>query len=45
MEIKNAATHTPGPWSYDSTWGLIMAGNNIEVAAIHAGESMHNKRA
>lgn len=29
--------HTPGPWQVDKTYGLIMAGNEIEIAACHAG--------
>jgi hypothetical protein len=29
--------HTKGPWTYDETYGLIMAGETIEVAACHAG--------
>lgn len=32
------AKHTEGPWHYDDTWGLIMAGKN-EVAACHAGRA------
>jgi len=28
--------HTPGPWTHDETWGLIMAGET-EIAACHSG--------
>jgi hypothetical protein len=28
--------HTPGPWTVDDTWGLIMA-KEAEIAACHAG--------
>ena len=33
MSVK----YTPGPWRHNETWGLIMAGNDVEVAACHAG--------
>ena len=29
--------HTPGPWTYDSTWSLINGPKKEEVAAIHSG--------
>ena len=29
--------HTPGPWRVDNTWGLIIAGENDEIAACHSG--------
>lgn len=28
--------HTPGPWKYDDTYGLIMA-KDVEIAACHSG--------
>jgi hypothetical protein len=28
--------HTPGPWKYDSTWGLIKHGKT-EICALHSG--------
>ena len=28
--------HTPGPWKYDSTWGLIKYGKT-EICALHSG--------
>ena len=29
-------THTPAPWKYDSTWGLIKYGKT-EICALHSG--------
>lgn len=34
--------HTPGPWSYDDTYGLIVAGS-VEIAACHAGRGADAK--
>ena len=31
-------SHTPGPWHYDSTWGLIKHGG-AEIAALHSGNA------
>lgn len=31
--------HTPGPWTHDETWGLILSRDGSEVAACHAGRS------
>ena len=28
--------HTPGPWKYDSTWGLIEYGKT-QICALHSG--------
>ena len=30
--------HTPGPWTVDETWMLIMGPGNVEIAAIHGGD-------
>jgi hypothetical protein len=30
------SAHTPGPWHYDTTWGLIKHGG-AEIAALHSG--------
>ncbi len=30
------SAHTPGPWHYDNTWGLIKHGG-AEIAALHSG--------
>jgi len=41
--------HTPGPWTIDETYALIvapshlMAGNDIEIAACHAGRGADAK--
>jgi hypothetical protein len=32
----NNATHTPGPWKHNETWGLITYGKQ-EIAALHSG--------
>jgi hypothetical protein len=36
MKTETKASHTPGPWHYDSVWNLITHGQN-EIAAIHSG--------
>jgi len=36
--------HTPTPWTFDEVWALIMGPDNVEVCAIHSGQSMHTKR-
>lgn len=35
--------YTPGPWNYNETYGLIMAGKEVEVAACHAGSGTDTK--
>jgi hypothetical protein len=35
--------HTPGPWTHDETWDLIMAAKGVEVAACHAGRGADSK--
>jgi hypothetical protein len=30
------ANHTPGPWKYNSTWGLIEYGKT-QICALHSG--------
>jgi hypothetical protein len=37
--------HTPGPWRYDDTWGLIVARGEVEVAACHGGGSRSEAQA
>lgn len=32
----NTTNHTPGPWKYDSTWGLIEYGKT-QICALHSG--------
>ena len=32
----NATNHTPGPWKYNSTWGLIEYGKT-QICALHSG--------
>ena len=34
-----STAHTPGPWHYDSTWGLIVKHGGAEVAALHSGNA------
>lgn len=36
--------HTPGPWTIDKVFALIMGPNGEEVAAIHAAGEGDNKR-
>jgi len=38
----SVAKHTKGPWLYDETYGLIMAGE-YEIAACHAGRGTDEK--
>lgn len=35
--------HTPGPWTYDGMWSLIMAGK-YEIAAIHCARTIEDTR-
>lgn len=35
--------HTPGPWTYDSVFGLIMGPRKVEVAACHVGRGSDAK--
>ena len=32
----NNTQHTPAPWKYDSTWGIIKYGKT-EICALHSG--------
>ena len=42
MKVK----HTPGPWLYDETWGLITATEkHVEIAAVHAARSKSSAKA
>lgn len=36
-ENKTKQSSTPGPWTHDETWGLIVASNGTEIAACHSG--------
>lgn len=36
----NTTKHTPGPWTYDETWALILAEHGAEIAAVHAARSV-----
>jgi len=36
---------TPGPWIFDEHYSLIMAADQVEVAAVHAGRGTKPKEA
>ena len=37
--MNTKAKHTPGPYRYDDTWGIIYGANDTEVAACHSNKA------
>lgn len=38
-DTMKQATHTPGPWTYDDAWSLIIGPQGQEVAALHSAQA------